>query len=101
MLLTPTIEGRYSELKSAWQELQDKHEEYVMLLSAEELDEEWIEELNETFGEHQVKTDRYLDKVDRDKAHKTELKVREEMEEAERKALKSPKKKGRLSIVDM
>ena len=35
-----TIESRYNALKSAWQEVQDKHEEYVMLLPAEELDEE-------------------------------------------------------------
>lgn len=57
-----------------------------MLLSSEELDEEWIEKLNETFGRNQVETERHLDKVDRDKAQEIELKACKEREEAERKA---------------
>lgn len=80
-----TIESRYNELKTAWNDVQEKHEEYAMLLSHEEVNEAWIGELNETFGKHQVKTDRYLEEVDRNKAQEAELKVRQEEEERARR----------------
>ena len=36
---TTTIESRYDELKVAWNEAQNKHDDFVKLLPCEELDE--------------------------------------------------------------
>ena len=47
---TKTIENRYGELKAAWNETQDKHDDFVKLLPSGELDEGWIEDLNKTFS---------------------------------------------------
>ena len=55
---TKTVENRYGELKAAWNETQDKHDDFVKLLPSEELDEGWIEDLNKTFSELEVRADR-------------------------------------------
>ena len=57
---TKTIENRYGELKAPWNDTQDKHDDFFKLLPSEELDEGWIEDLNKTFSELEVRADRYL-----------------------------------------
>ena len=56
-----TIKSRYDTLKAVWKEVQDKHDAYVKLLPGDELNEQWIEELNRTFSEMEMKTDSYLE----------------------------------------
>ena len=81
---TKTIENRYGELKTAWNETQDKHDDFVKLLPSEELDEGWIEDLNKTFSE--VRADRHLEEAIKTKEQEKELKIFKETEEAEMKA---------------
>ena len=67
---TTTIESRYDELKAAWNEAQNKHDDFVKLLPCEELDEDRgikIEEESKTFSELEVKTDSYLENVSKTK----------------------------------
>ena len=69
---TKTIENRYSELKAAWNEMQDKHDVFVKLLSSKELDEGWIKDLNKTFSELEVRADRYLEEAIKTKEQEKE-----------------------------
>ena len=50
-VLVTTIESRYDMLKAVQKDVQDKHHVDVELLPGDELDEQWIEELNRTFSE--------------------------------------------------
>ena len=50
-VLVTTIESRYDMLKAVQKDVQDKHHVDVELLPRDELDEQWIEELNRTFSE--------------------------------------------------
>ena len=80
-----TIENRYDELKAAWNETQNKHDYFVKLLPSEELDEGWIEDLNKTFSEVEIRTDRYLEDAIKTKEQEMEFKILKETEEAEMK----------------
>ena len=86
--LIKTIKSRYGKLLAAWKEVQEKHDDddFVKLLPGEGLDEEWIEELNNTFNELEVKTDSYLEDVGKAKAQEIELKILKETEEAKMRA---------------
>ena len=83
---TKTVENRYGELKAAWNKTQDKHNDFVTLLPSEELDAGWIEDLNKTFSELEVRADRYLEEAIKTKEQENELKILKETEEAEMKA---------------
>lgn len=83
---TKTVERRYGELKAAWNETQDKHDDFVKLLPSEELDEGWIEGLNKTFSELEVRADRYLEETIKTKEQENELTILKETEEVEIKA---------------
>ena len=50
-VLVTTIESRYDMLKAVQKDDQDKLHVDVELLHGDELDEQWIEELNRTFSE--------------------------------------------------
>ena len=55
----------------------------MKLLPWDELDEQWIEELNQTLSEMEVKTDSYLEESNAAKALEMELKIRKDTEEEE------------------
>ena len=50
-VLVTTIESRYDMLKAVQKDVQDKLHVDVELLRGDELDKQWIEELNRTFSE--------------------------------------------------
>ena len=76
-----TIKNRYIDLKAAWSELQDKHEEYVMSLADDDevnTAEHWMEEVNEEFDRIEVYTDQYMDEVETAERMKANLRIVEE-----------------------
>ena len=72
--LQETIERKFQDLRTKWQELQDSHDEYAPLVATndeeEEKEEEWINEICERFNEMEVDTDKCLQKFKKDKAPK-------------------------------
>ena len=83
---TKTVENRYGKLEAAWNKTQDKHNDFVKLLPSEELDKGWIEGLNKTFRELEVRAAKYLEEAIKTKEQENELKILKETEEAEMKA---------------
>ena len=67
--LVITVQNRYQELRDAWKEVIEKHEEYVNELADSDEKEEdcWMSELSEVLDEIEIRTDKYLDKAHRDK----------------------------------
>ena len=72
--LQETIERKFQDLRTKWQELQDSHNEYAPLVTTndeeEEKEEEWINEICERFNEMEVDTDKCLQKFKKDKVPK-------------------------------
>ena len=70
-----TIQRRYGDFKSSWLIAQDKHREYYALIDndiAMLKADEWICELSELFGDAEIKSDIYLDRLteNRENGHK-------------------------------
>ena len=83
--LIKTIQNRYEELKEAWKEVRERHEEYVAKLSDGEEEENWISELNQLFDETEVKTDNYLDRIGKHEKEEIDRKAQAELEIEEKK----------------
>ena len=68
-----TVEKRYAELKTRWNNVQEVHDEYVTFLADQNLidtEEAWISELAERFDEIEVDTGKYIQS--KQTPHKTE-----------------------------
>ena len=68
-----TVEKRYAELKTRWNNVQEVHDEYVTFLADQNLidtEEAWISELAERFDEIEDDTGKYIQS--KQTPHKTE-----------------------------
>ena len=76
-LILKTVESRYNDLKDAWKEVQQKHDEYMEQVTEEsDEEEEWINDLNKTYCEIEETADAYIEK--KTKENESERKVEDE-----------------------
>ena len=62
---TWTLEKRYDDLKKRWDNVQDAHDNYILLTGEEvgEADETWIDELAERFDKMELVVGTYMKQV--------------------------------------
>ena len=96
--LQETMERKFNDLRTKWQELQDCHDTFILLLDEDSAkkEEEWIEELCERFEAIEADTDKSLQKFRKVEQavpdqHKVKLQDRGESSAAEQSGLKLPR----------
>ena len=75
-----TVCNRFKELQEAWEEVKEKHQEYVDELTDGETDDSWIAQLSQILDEMEIKTDKYVEKIRKNEQKAIEQKTHEELE---------------------
>ena len=97
------IENRLKELRKTWEDVQRKHEEYILLDEVEMAQEEnWIVDVSKTFDDTEAMVDAYLNKsLERDNTEaeaKRQLEIQETLEKGKQE--KGKQEKGKQERVN-
>ena len=76
-----TVESRYDTFRHSWQEVQKCHDDYLVTLPDEEVDENWIDELCDSFNTLEAETDIYLDSLENQRIKGSEEKIGRKLEQ--------------------
>ena len=79
-LIQKTVETRYEVLRHTWQEVQKCHDDYILTLSDEDIDENWIDDLCNIFNDLEVETDMYLESLETQRIEKEKMDAQMKLE---------------------